>query len=110
MENAARNVIEDIRSWNYDNPYFIEIKYEDLIQDTDLILFKEVFQFLGFKERIIPSLLRIAYRKSLFSGQVSNKKHIRSGKKQQWKEYFKPIHEAKFVELFDDVLLKLNYE
>ncbi|NES68489.1 MAG: sulfotransferase domain-containing protein [Okeania sp. SIO2D1] len=110
MENAARNIIEDIKSWNYDNPDFIEIKYEDLIQDTNLILFREIFQFLGFKERVIPSLLKIAYRKSLFSGQVSNNQHIRSGKKQQWQEYFKPIHEAKFVNLFDDVLSKLNYQ
>ncbi|NET16817.1 MAG: sulfotransferase domain-containing protein [Okeania sp. SIO1H6] len=86
------------------------MKYEDLIQDVNLNLFKEIFQFLGFKERIISRLLKIAYRKSLFSGQVSNKKHIRSGKKEQWKEYFKTIHKERFVTLFDDVLIKLNYE
>ena len=110
MENSSRNTIQDIISWNYDNPHFIEIKYEDLIQDIDLNLFRKIFQFLDFNEKIIPRLLKIAHKNSLFSGQVSNRKHIRSGKKQQWKEYFKPIHAARFVALFDDVLIKLNYE
>ncbi|MGD1806314.1 sulfotransferase domain-containing protein [Dapis sp. BLCC M126] len=110
MEHSSKNVIQDMKSWNYDNPHFIEIKYEDLIQDVNLNLFREIFRFLGFNERIFPRLLKIAYRKSLFSGQVQNRKHIRSGKKQQWKEYFKPIHEERFVDLFDDVLIKLNYE
>ncbi|MGD1712326.1 sulfotransferase domain-containing protein [Dapis sp. BLCC M172] len=110
MENSSRNVIQDMKSWNYDNSDFIEIKYEDLIQDIDLNLFREIFHFLGFKERVIPRLLKIAYRKSLFSGQVSNNKHIRSGKNQQWKEHFQAIHEERFVALFDDVLIKLNYE
>ena len=55
-------------------------------------------------------ILKIAYNNSLFSGLVSNRKHIRSGKKQQWKEYFKPIHKARFVALFDDVLIELNYD
>ena len=110
MENSSRNVIQDMKSWNYDNPHFIEIKYEDLIQDINLSLFREIFQFLGFKKKIIPRLLTIAYRNSLFSGQVSDKEHIRSGKKQQWKQYFKPIHEARFIRLFDDVLVKLNYQ
>ena len=110
MENSSRKKIQDIKSWNYDNPDFIEIKYEDLIQDVDLNLFRKIFQFLDFNDQIIPRLLKIAYNNSFFSGKISNRKHIRSGKKQQWKEYFKTIHVARFVSLFDDVLIKLNYE
>jgi hypothetical protein len=58
----------------------IEIKYEDLIQDIDLNLSRDIVQFLGFNEKIISRLLKIAYNNSLFSGFISNKKHIRSGK------------------------------
>lgn len=108
MENSSRNTIQDMNSWNYHNPDFIEIKYEDLIEDINLHLFRKIFQFLGFKEKIIPRLLKIAYRNSLFSGNVKSK-HVRNGNKNQWIEYLKPIHEERFAALFDNVLIKLNY-
>ncbi|MGB3295835.1 MAG: sulfotransferase domain-containing protein [Phormidesmis sp.] len=110
MENAAYRGIKDIASWNYQNPNFIEIKYEDLIQDTDLKLFKGIFDFLGFRNAEMKSLLEIAYDNSLFSNRLEKTKHIRSGKTQQWKTIFTEQHRARFVELFGDVLVQLGYE
>ena len=81
MKNLSINIIQDIKDWNYNNSRFIEIKYEDLIQGIDMNLFRNIFQFLGFNKKIMASLLKIAYNNSLFSGLVSNRKHIRSGKK-----------------------------
>jgi len=110
MEHSAKNNIERMLAWDYENPHFLEVKYEDLILDHDLVLFHRIFTFLGFPGTNIPDILRIAYDNSLFSGKVRNDTHIRSGKSQQWVRYFKPIHKRRFLELFGDALIRLGYE
>lgn len=110
MEHSARRTIIDMTNWDYENPNFFEIKYENLIKDVDLILFHEIFTFLGFPGRAIPDLLTIAYNKSLFSGRKKKSKHVRSGKSKQWKQYFKQCHKDRFLELFGDILIQLGYE
>jgi hypothetical protein len=117
MENLA--LLEDIQemlsirkmlSWNYNNPAFIEIKYEDLISDENLLLFHKIFTFLGFPNKYIPEILRIAYDNSLFNGNLQKSIHIRSGEARQWEKYFKHSHKLRFLELFDAALIELEYE
>jgi hypothetical protein len=110
MEHAGRNTITAMQRWNYANPYFHEVKYEELIDDVNLTLFHNLFCFLGFPGSIPPSLLAISYKNSLFSGIHHKSIHIRSGKKNQWRNYFKGFHNDRFLELFGDVLLQLGYE
>lgn len=110
MEHSGRENIGDMLRWDYNRSSFFEIKYEELIADTDLMLFHKLFIFLGFPGSAIPGLLAIAYNKSLFSGLHGKSVHIRSGKANQWKKYFKPIHKQRFIELFGDVLIRLDYE
>ena len=67
-------MLQQIRSvlcWDYSRPEFYELKYEDLVDDVQLLLFHEVFISLGFPGSVIPHLLSIAYENSLFSGLVS---------------------------------------
>jgi hypothetical protein len=109
MEHASHTVIKRMLEWDYDNPSFMELKYEDLIVDTDLRLFHDVFVFLGFDGKSIPDLLKIAFDNSIFSGNLTST-HIRSGKNGQWNKYFKPIHIQRFYELFGDSITKLGYE
>ena len=109
MENVGRITICDMLDWEYTHSSFYECKYEDLIEDIDMILFHKIFSFLGFQGSLIPSLLTIVYNKSLFSGQNIKSVHIRSGKTNQWKMYFKPIHKDRFLELFGDGLNRLGY-
>jgi len=97
-------------AWNYANPYFLELKYEDLIIDVDLRLFQRLFEFLGFEKQHTRQLLEIAYANSLFSGQVEEPGHIRSGESRQWQNYFTQAHHQRFVELFKDALIRLGYE
>lgn len=110
MENVGKETICDMLNWDYTRSSFYELKYEDLIEDIDLILFHKIFSFLGFPGSMIPNLLAVAYNKSLFSGQHSKSVHIRSGKTNQWKEYFKPNHKDRFLGLFGDALIRLGYE
>jgi hypothetical protein len=110
MENSAPYGIRDILNWDYKNPAFFEVKYEDLILDENLILFHKIFVFLGFPGKAIPQILRISYDNSLFSGTLRKSIHIRSGETKQWEKYFKPSHKARFLELFGDALIRLGYE
>ncbi len=110
MENSGRWGNEEMFSWDYENPNFLNIKYEELIEDEDLFLFHKIFNFLGFPGKAIPAVLQCAYDNSLFSGNVKKSLHVRSGASKQWQTYFKPRHKKRFVELFDDALIRLGYE
>lgn len=110
MEHASRRTIQDMMSWNYSNPRFVEARYETLIADTDLRVFHDIFTELGFPGRAIPTCLRAAYENSLFSGRVPRSRHVRSGRRQQWREHLSPHHRRRFLSLFGDVLIRLGYE
>lgn len=108
MENAAMYTIKKMLDWDYANPCFFETRYEDLVQDHSLEIFKQIFVFLGYPDDDLPELLNIAYKNSLFSGVKSP--HIRSGKPYQWKQYFTPALKFRFLELYGDALQVLGYE
>jgi hypothetical protein len=110
MEHVGARTIKAMTEWNYSRSFFCELKYEELIADTDLTLFYKVFLFLGFPGSAIPSLLAIAYNNSLFSGRVRKSLHVRSGDQQQWKKYFTQKHKQRFLALFGDALIALGYE
>lgn len=110
MENSSLWNIQAITNWNYTNPAFFEVKYENLIADIDLLLFHKIFTFLGFSGQFIPGMLKIAYKNSIFSGNLRKSVHVRAAKEKQWEKYFKPQHKTKFVELYGDALIKLGYE
>jgi hypothetical protein len=59
---------------------------------------------------MIPAVLAIAHRASLFSHHAKATDHVRSGQVAQWRQYFTPKHKGRFIELFGDALLQLGYE
>jgi hypothetical protein len=110
MENVARITIDYMSRWQYTNPRFMELRYEELIVDTDLMLFHQIFSFLEFPGRVIPSTLEIAQQNSVFADKATASSHIRSEQVRQWKKHFKRCHRQRFLELFGDVLVRLRYE
>ena len=110
LEHCARESIEAMLAWDYRREEFLEMKYETLIEDHDLLHFHRVFTFLGFPGEVMPSLLSIAWAGSLFSGRIGPSTHVRSGRGGQWRRHFKAIHGRRFVELFGDALVRLGYE
>ena len=58
----------------------------------------------------IKTTLVYAYNNSLFSGNLTPSLHRRSGKAGQWERYFTPAHKTRFLELFGDALITLDYE
>ena len=110
LEHSARSAIRHMSRWDYGNPSFMETKYEDLIRDRNLVLFDEIFRFLGFPDECLPEVRRIAYENSLFSRKHKPDGHIRCGSPSQWRLYFGPAHSRRFLEVYGDVLIQLGYE
>jgi hypothetical protein len=114
MENASRHIIEAMQAFDYADPRFLTVKFEEMSVDYRLERFEQAFEFLGFREEAIGWCLTAAYRNSLFSGAASSGKtktgHVRSGKSKQWPEFFKRKHVRRFEGLFGDVLTTLGYE
>jgi len=110
MDYIGAITIRDMLNWDYTNPGFLELKYETLIRDSDLTQFRDLFNFLGFPEAWIRGLLSIAEKHSLFSARFTRGEHVRSGDAGQWKQYFKPVHKQRFLELFGDALIRIGYE
>ena len=109
MDHSTATGLSDISQWNYDDLRFINVKYEELIADNNMKLFRDVFEFLGFKGEALIRCLQIAFANSLFSGRVTSQ-HVRSGNSNQWKEYFKKSHAEHFCDKFGDLLIRLGYE
>lgn len=115
MNGTSKEVIKEMSCWNYDNPDFLEIKYEDLIID-EAAVFHKLFKHYSFSEQATKNCLAIAEKYSFKnkskrkSGTVNNQSHLRSGRIGEWKETFTPKHKDYFKELFGDVLIQLGYE
>lgn len=110
MENSSfHNIVEMVEVEESDDDRFMGVKYEEMIEDRSLARFEEMFEFLGFQGPALGWCLVSAYRNSLFSGGVDSR-HVRSGKAVQWPEYFAPVHEKRFEELFGNALVRLGYE
>jgi hypothetical protein len=107
--------LKHMANWDYANPDFVEIKYENLMTDWKNE-FTRLFAHYGFNDRAIEDSLKLADRLSFKNvtkrkpGQVKEKSHLRSGRPGQWKEYFTDSHKQRFKELYGDALVKLGYE
>ncbi|HEV7279963.1 MAG TPA: sulfotransferase domain-containing protein [Pirellulaceae bacterium] len=114
MENASRRTVEAMQEFDYADPRFMTVKFEEMSVDYRLERFESAFEFLGFCPESIGWCLTVAYRNSLFSGAATSGQtkagHVRSGKSKQWPEFFKRKHQRRFERLFGNVLGRLGYE
>lgn len=95
MEMKHDKTVQEMLAWNYHNPNAAEIRYEDLIQDTDCSQFRGVLQRFGIEGLDIDRVVDIYWQNSLFGGlaQEENRaspvaKHIKSGAPAQWLSKF----------------------
>jgi hypothetical protein len=91
--------IKEMTDWDFDNPSFIEIRYEDLIMNEGDI-FYEIFKHYGFTDLAIERSLRIVKKFTIDN----------PGKPGKWKDYFDEEHKEVCKELLGDCLIKLGYE
>lgn len=114
MENASRHTVLEMQAFDYADPRFLTVKFEEMSIDYRLERFERAFEFLGFHPDAIGWCLTAAYRNSLFSGAAGSGQtkpgHVRSGKSKQWTEFFGRKHRRRFERTFGDVLTTLGYD
>lgn len=115
MQGTSKEVIDEMSQWNYNNPNFIEVKYEDIIKDEKAV-FSKIFSHYKFSPEAVDSCLDIADKFSFKNkarkrnDNTAKKSHLRSGRTGEWKEVYSENHKQKFKEIFGDILIKLGYE
>lgn len=113
MGGKHLDTVEQMRDWDYANPRSFEVKYEDLMQDTDCALFSRAMAFFGLSGPEIEIAARIFHDNSLFGrgGDALRKsEHVRSGRTAQWMTKM-PLSIAElYLERHGDDLIALGYE
>jgi hypothetical protein len=111
----CRSLFRRMRSWDYQNPHFYEIKYEDMTANEDRIL-AELFSSYGFHEKAVSTAVKLGRRCSFRAltrreiGQVRPGTVMRSGKVGQWREVFSTRVNQEFKRNTGDLLVHLGYE
>ncbi len=113
IERAASTTLADMAAWDYRQPEFLELRYEDVITDEPA-LFRRLFEFYGLDDRAIAEGLAVVERVSINTrgpdGGQKQRRHVRSGKTAQWRQHFGAEHVTLFKELTGDLLVRLGYE
>jgi hypothetical protein len=114
IRSSASRTLADMKAWDYGQPEFIELTYEELIGDEGRS-FERIFRHYGFKQDVVEHSVDIAIRLSFRKvarrpvGEVQEHAHLRSGKPGQWQEVFTPAHRTLFRELTGNLVERLGY-
>lgn len=115
MKRFCREDLQDMLRWDYDDPAFLELKYEEVITD-EASYFERLFDHYGFHEGAVDVGLEIAEYYSFQNvsgrtfGDVSEQSHLRSGRSSQWEDHFDDDLKARFKELAGAAVVELGYE
>lgn len=115
MRGWTAAVLTAMEQWNYDNPRIAEVRYENLITESD-DNFRKLFEFWGIHPSHIEDCLEVARSYHMTRqtgrkvGEIKLGTHMRSGKPGQWQEHFDPSHKMYFKMKYGQLLIKLGYE
>jgi hypothetical protein len=114
IRRCAGTSIKDMAQWDYDQPEFLELRYETVFGD-EYATFARVFEHYGFTPDAVEWSARKADAFSFANRagrarRSDGKSHLRSGTPGGWRETFGPEHVALFDEVAPGVLAKLGYE
>ncbi len=113
MGGKHLDTIIQYREWDFDNPRSFEVKYEDLIEDTDCSLFRKAMDFFGLTDEETEIAARVFHDNSLFGRKgetLRASEHVRSGQAAQWERKMPlPVAEL-YAERYGDDLIRLGYE
>ncbi len=108
IDYVARRTGAEMAAWNYEQPEFLEIRYEEARAD-ELGTFERLFRWYGFNGRAIEIGLQAVHDLSLERGGAKPN-HARSGVPGEWRTAFSPEHIERFKERTGDLVYRLGYE
>lgn len=113
MRRLAIGVAPDLQRWDFDDPRFLELRFEDLRNDP-VPVFRQMFEWYGFQSSIVDAGAKIARQRSL--EQISTRPiderppHTRSGgSRGAWQDRFTTDTKREFKTLMGPLLIKLGY-
>ena len=115
IQLTAINQLKDMLAWDYDQPEFLELRYEDLVAD-EMGQFERILRHYGLTDEAVRRGLDAVAETSFRSvsgrklGEVGERSHLRSGKPGEWREHFGPEHLELWDEIASDALTRLGYE
>ncbi|MEH6559629.1 MAG: sulfotransferase domain-containing protein [Oceanicoccus sp.] len=104
-----RTQFAHMKSWNYNNPNIMELKYEDII-GNEVEVFRQLFEHYGFSDQLVKAGLKHCDSLSLKNSKKSKTSHTRSGSSKQWLKEFSAEHRGVFNGLYPELPVQLAYE
>jgi hypothetical protein len=108
LDNSHRRTVRQMVGFK-DQGVFRDVRYEDLIDDRGLAIWRKVLSYLGFEEKEMEPALQAVSAKSLFCGEQHHEFHVTSGAKEQWRCVFDPDLLKQYTNRFGVELAKLGY-
>lgn len=120
MENKHDKTVREMLNWHTINAgaedRIADIKYEDLIEDTDCAIFQGILERFNIEGLDIDKAVQSYWDKSLFGGLAKKDDrtdrvalHVASGKKAQWVTKLPREIAESYAERYADALKKLGY-
>lgn len=109
ITRRARSGLASMSTWDYNQPEFLELRYEDVLRD-EASAFENLFRHYGFRSSECLASVGIARGFSLDAVRRLQDEHVRSGQPGEWRTAFEPSHTARFKELTGDLVVRLGYE
>jgi hypothetical protein len=109
IERCTGSEFKSMGNWDYSQPDFLELRYEDVLDD-EAAAFGRLFRHYGFKDTECEASVQKARSFSLDVVRADKDAHVRSGRPGEWRDAFEPEHIAKFKELTGNLLVQLGYE
>jgi hypothetical protein len=116
MAEMHAKTLDEMLAWPYGHDRAFDIRYEDLIVDTDCELFARALAFFELSKTEIETCKGIFFQNSIFGGlaadpsQGRTKNHVKSGKPAQWITKMPPETAELYRKTHAKDLVSLGYE
>lgn len=113
MTHIHSRTVKRMLAWDYSDHRNIEWRYEDMMNDVEMIRFARMLQQLGYEAKAIEDM-SVAFREeSLFGSRsrtAQSSQHILSGQLHRWKSELPYEFAQLYAKQFGHALVKLGYE
>jgi hypothetical protein len=113
MNHIHSRTVKKMLTWERSDYRDIEWRYEDMMNDVEMIRFARMLQKLGYEAEAIGKMSIAFQEESLFGGKsrtARSSQHILSGELQRWKSEFPYKFAQLYAKRFGHALVRLGYE
>ena len=115
MENKHDETVKEMLRWPYGHPRTFDVKYEELIEDTECRLFRTALEGFAIEGLDIDRAVRTYWEQSLFGGlseqtmDARQRKHVAKGSGGQWRTELPPSVARLYADRYGPALKRLGY-